>query len=389
MEKFSADFIYDVVNLRFLENHVLIMEKDEVVDLRPQEAFDLEVRHYKGILCPGFINAHCHLELSHMKGVIPSGTGLINFLQKVVNLRAFPEEDIIKAIESADRIMHASGIVAVGDISNTVDTVKCKKESNIKYYNFIEMFDLLNPSLTPSTINRYEDVFRAHIENKSFVPHAPYTVTRSLFDFIKTANSPGSTVSIHNQEVRDENLLFLDGSGRFEDFFKGIGASLDKFEPKGVSSIHYAIGNMDPDQRTLFVHNTMSNEADIKAAMKWSENTFWVTCPNANLYIENRLPDYAAFRKASAVMAIGTDSLSSNWQLSIWEEVKAIKKYNDHLELAEILRWATLNGAKALGFSDTLGSFQKGKKPGLVHIDFMPGDAYDAFMSSSSTLLLY
>ena len=68
-------------------------------------------------------------------------------------------------------------------------------------------------------------------------------------------------------------------------------------------------------------------------------------------------------------MTIGTDSLTSNWQLSILEEIKTIRKYASYVSLDTLLEWATINGAKALGFDHKLGSIEVGKKPGLVGMD--------------------
>ncbi|GLR18492.1 amidohydrolase family protein [Portibacter lacus] len=388
MKVVSADFIYDSPNAKFLTDHVLIVDGDEILDLIHKNEAPHPDLFYNGMLCPGFINTHCHLELSHMKGVIPSGTGLINFLQKVVNLRAFPEEVIQEAISKADREMYESGIVAVGDISNTVDTVPVKQNSNIQYYTFVEMFDLLNPAITQLTIDKYIDVFNKHQSLKSLVPHAPYTVSEVLFNYIKKENKPNQTISIHNQEVKDENDLFLSGDSRFGEFFNGIGASLDHFIPTGTRSIKYALEKMDPSQRTLLVHNTMSIKEDVQYAHDWSSNVYWCTCPNANLYIENRLPDYQTLMAENARMTLGTDSLSSNWQLNIWEEIKAVKKYNDYIPISELLSWATINGAEALGLRSTLGSFEKGKRPGIVHIDLDPSASTFELMKSESKLIL-
>jgi cytosine/adenosine deaminase-related metal-dependent hydrolase len=116
------------------------------------------------------------------------------------------------------------------------------------------------------------------------------------------------------------------------------------------------------------VHNTLTTRQDIEAAQAWSDYVYWATCPNANLYIENRLPDYAAFLSSGARVTIGTDSLTSNWQLSILEEMKTIARYQSYVPFETLLRWATLNGAEALGFSDTLGSLEPGKTPGLLLI---------------------
>jgi cytosine/adenosine deaminase-related metal-dependent hydrolase len=131
---------------------------------------------------------------------------------------------------------------------------------------------------------------------------------------------------------------------------------------------------MNPANRSIFVHNTLSSRADIKAAQAWSPNTFWATCPNANLYIENRLPDYSAFIDTQARVTIGTDSLTSNWQLSILEEMKTIARYQSYVPFHTLLRWATLNGAEALGFEDTLGSLEVGKTPGIVLIQGISPD---------------
>jgi cytosine/adenosine deaminase-related metal-dependent hydrolase len=104
----------------------------------------------------------------------------------------------------------------------------------------------------------------------------------------------------------------------------------------------------------------------VEAAHAWSPHVFWATCPNANLYIENRLPDYRVFLDTGARVSIGTDSLTSNWQLSILEEMKTIARYQSYVPFDTLLRWATLNGAEALGFDDTLGSLDPGKTPGLL-----------------------
>lgn len=391
MEKFTADYIFDPAKGDYLQNHVIITEGNTIVDLRPLTEDMVEVKYYKGIITPGFINAHCHLELSHMQGIIPSGTGLLSFLEKVVSLRAFPEEEIMAAISEQDRSMLESGIVAVGDISNAVHTAQVKRDSKIRYYTFVEMFDFLNEGMTAGTIDMYLPVFNAQPgegkNRKAYVPHAPYTVSQVLFEFITDQNANDVTVSIHNQEVKDENDLFLEGKGGFLDFYKKLGMSIDGFLPTGNTAIHYALNNLNPLSRTLFVHNTQSTSADIQAAHLWSDRVYWATCPNANLYIENRLPDYSSFLAENACMTIGTDSLSSNWQLSIWEEIKTIKKYNAYLSLAELLKWATLNGAKALGFEAELGSFKPGKKPGIVHINCLPDDPLEVFMKSESKLI--
>jgi cytosine/adenosine deaminase-related metal-dependent hydrolase len=208
---------------------------------------------------------------------------------------------------------------------------------------------------------------------KAIVPHAPYSVSNALFQMINAHNYNGShTISIHNQEMDAENALFVDKSGGLPEFYAGFNISLGNFISTGRTSIYYAIENMDPKHHTLFVHNILTNADELNDAMAWNKNTYWATNPNANLYIENRLPDYRMFIDNGARMTIGTDSLASNWQLSILDEMKTIARYKSYVPFETLIRWATINGAEALGFDDTLGSIEQGKKPGLNLLNFNP-----------------
>lgn len=327
-----------------------------------------DVQKIEGAVTPGHINTHCHLELSHMKGKVDTGTQLLPFLKAVVSFRDIDQQQIYQAIETADDEMYQNGIVAVGDISNKADTAATKGKSHIRYYTFVEMFDFLQDGLAHKTFDQYMEVYEAHSGFKSVAPHAPYTVSRSLFKKINGVNHPGSTVSIHNQETPHENALFLNGNGGFMDFFTGFGFDMSAFQPTGTTAIHYALENMRHDTRILLVHNTTSTKEDIDAAHAVNQDVFWASCPNANLYIENRLPDYAQFLSTGAKMTLGTDSLTSNWQLSIAEEMFTVAKYCSYISVTELVTWATSNGARALGFND-LGLIAVGKMPGLVQMD--------------------
>lgn len=374
IRKITADVIYPVSSAPIENGVVVTDENGKILEISSRENHDsASLEYHPGAIVPGFINTHCHLELSHMKGMVDTGTGLIPFIKGVVSLREIAMEVILDAIAKADEDMYAGGIVAVGDISNKLDTAAQKEKSKIRYYSFVEMFDFLQDGLTETEFNKYHGVYEgqstAHGNRKSCVPHAPYTVSPGLFQRINAMNTPDATVSIHNQETPHENQLFLDGGGDFLPFFSGFGFNFDHFKPTGKTSIHYALANMDPRCRTLFVHNTLSTPDDIRAAQAWSDRVSWATCANANLYIENRLPNYQHFIETDAVVTIGTDSLTSNWQLSVLEEMKTIARYQSGVSFQTLLQWATLNGAKALGFDADLGSIEVGKQPGLLSLN--------------------
>jgi aminodeoxyfutalosine deaminase len=371
MHKITADRIYPM-DAAPIEKGVLIYnDQGRIEAIGTREAHPDAVVH-EGVLVPGFVNTHCHMELSHMKGKVNTGTGLIPFITGVVTQRNAPAEVIAEAVHAAEQEMLDGGIVALGDISNTTDTFAVKAKGRMRYATFVELFDFLQDDGAEKAYADwsavYEQLTLAEGSTRTYVPHAPYSVSPTLFAKIRAANGPSAaqTISIHNSETPPELDLFRDKTGGFIAFYGGFGVSLEHFNATKQPSIRYAMQHMDPAQRTLFVHNTLTTRDDLDAAQAWSKHTYWATCPNANLYIENRLPDYAAFIEKGVRVTIGTDSLTSNWQLSILAEMQAIARYQSYVPLETMLRWATLNGAESLGFEDTLGSFTPGKTPGVL-----------------------
>ncbi len=368
----TADWVYPVITSR-IQNGVVVLDGDRIVGLATRdEAPADQLEYFKGIIIPGFINTHCHTELSHLKGKAATGTGLLSFINHVVRLRSSDADEINLAIEKADKTLWDNGTQVVGDICNTADSFAIKKASPIKYYSFIEMFDFLQDEQMTERTMQYLEVYEKRTGNGAVVPHAPYSVSPSLFRRINLMNTDMVTVCIHNQETQDEEELFQYGKGGFYDFYKSFDIDLSNFKPTGKSSIQYAMDHMDKEKRALFVHNIYTTADDILAAQAWNPEVYWATCPNANLYIENRLPHYQTFMDHNAIMTIGTDSLSSNWQLSILEEMKTIARYQSYIPFDTLLQWATLNGAQALGMKDKFGSLEEGKAPGVLHLSFNP-----------------
>ncbi len=380
MNKISADWVFPISSAPIENGVVVTDDAGKILAIERREQHDhASLDIHRGALVPGFVNTHCHLELSHMKGKVDTGTGLIPFITSVVTKRNAEAEIIAEAIQRAEAEMLAGGIVAVGDISNAPDTFQVKAKGRMRYHTFVELFDFLQEAGAEKAFSDWKAVY-GQIElapgsARSLVPHAPYSVSKSLFQKINDFNEKsGITVSIHNQETPPESELFEKGSGAFYDFYGKFGISLEHFRPSGKPSIFYALENMNPANRTLFVHNTLTTKTDIEATHAWSPNVFWAICPNANLYIENRLPNCQHFLDTNARVTIGTDSLTSNWQLSMLEEMKTIARYQSFVPFETLLRWATLNGAQALGFDDTLGSLELGKTPGILLIQGVAPD---------------
>lgn len=371
--KFTADHLF--TGNRLLDNQVLVTdEKGTIEAIIPAGEAGSEVQSLPGILTPGFINTHCHLELSHMKGAIEPHTGMIDFLLAVMGRRFVPEETILQAIADGEEAMRQNGIVAVGDICNTAHTLAQKKQQNLYYHNFIEATGFVAAAARDrfnaarSVWEQFREADDPPAKNISIVPHAPYSVSPALFELI-TGLENNDLLTMHSQESKDEEAFFTNGTGGFHRLYEALRLDISFYEPPGQSSLQACLPRFRSGQTVILVHNVNIHEDDLQFIRDQQPSLpgcHFCLCPNANLYIGNDLPDIALLRRYQVPLTIGTDSLASNYQLSIVEELRTIQLHYPDIPVEELLQWATLNGAKALGIQDRFGSFEKGKTPGVL-----------------------
>jgi aminodeoxyfutalosine deaminase len=373
--KFKADKIFD--GYRFVEQKVLLTDEAGVVIsiIDEKEAGD-DIEKLNGILCPGFINAHCHLELSHMKGHIPKHTGLVDFVLKVVTERHFAEHDILEAIEYAEDEMLQNGIVAVGDICNNTLTIPQKNKGRLAYHNFIEASGFI-PAFGKDRFDKSKMILLEYRttnnqQRSTITPHAPYSVSLQLFVMINDLPN-NNLLTIHNQETAAENDFFEKGTGDFLRLYQQMGIDISFFKPTGKTSLQSWLPHFTKQQSIILVHNVTTSSEDLEfikpSTINHQPSTFLCLCPNANLYISNTLPDINMLMQHTGNIVLGTDSLASNDQLSILAEIKTLQQNFKDINMATLLKWATSNGAKALQMNEKLGSFEKGKQPGVLLID--------------------
>lgn len=371
--KFRADQLFDGYTIRD-DKWVLITSAEGTIKdiLPPGEAGD-DVQYHTGILAPGLINCHCHLELSHMKNTIPEKTGLIDFVSHIMQNRHIPEEEIEAAVEKAEDEMIRNGIVAVGDICNNTITLSQKLKGRIHYHNFIEASGFL-PQLAEQRFQRalsfFEQYKNQYKGSTSIAPHAAYSVSGELLE--KILRFPGNQLlTIHNQETAAEDDLFLTGTGEFLQLYSNMGTDISFFHPSGKSSFQTYLRHFAPDQQVILVHNVCTTREDIQYLKSNIQHPipYFCLCPISNLYITGKLPDLNMLTGESLSFVFGTDSIASNHQLSILAEMQTIRQHFPSIDTEQLLKWATINGAKALQMDNILGSFEPGKKPGVVLIN--------------------
>jgi len=364
-----------------------------VVEIVPVTDAGEDIQQLEGWLCPGFINSHCHLELSHMKGLIPENTGLVDFVISIITQRHFPEDEIQQAIADAEDEMLANGIVAVGDISNNAISFSQKAKQRIAYYTFLELSGF-TPQIAQTRFDKgltYYQLFgqlTSRDQALSMAPHAPYSVSQELWQMLQPYFK-NKTTTIHNQETDFEDDFFLNKSGDFMRLYNFLNVNLDFFTASGKSSIQSVVNNFAGANKTLLVHDVFTKEEDIQFINKISKEQrnqfYYCLCINANQYISKAIPPVDLFRKNDCNIVVGTDSLASNHQLNILDELKTIGQAFLQISLEEKLKWATINGAQALGF-EHLGSFEKGKKPGVLLIDQIENNRLTKYSKSKRLL---
>lgn len=344
--KRCADRLFDGKKMHGPETTAVLDAEGHLLGLIPTADAGEGVERVAGQLQPGFVNAHCHLELSHLKDVVPQHTGLVPFLLDIVTKRDLFEERKYNAITAAAREMWDDGIRDVGDICNTGDSIPAKTAPGMRWTNYVEVLSLTGAK-TAQNMEHYGQVLEqfldAGLSNSVLTPHAPYTISSEAFKALNMATE-GRSISIHNQETPAEDDLFRTGQSEFLQLFRFFGLEGSPFPVTGKSSIRSWLPFFNRGQRILLVHNTCTTEEDIIWAKEYAASAgislAYCFCVNANLYIENKLPPLDLFMKHNCEMVLGTDSYSSNTQLKISAEISTIRDRYPSIPYETVLGWA-------------------------------------------------
>lgn len=370
MRYITADTIFD--GEKFLPpGTILKYDRNRLSGIFAGEVpLDDRTERYDGVLLPGFINAHCHLELSHLQGKVPERTGLSAFGPQIVKKRgAFSEEEAEEKMLEADQAMFEKGVAAVGDISNTSQSFSIKRKSRIHYHTFIELIGF-HPRDAAQVLEKgkvlLEKLREAGLEG-SLAAHSPYSCSLQLIGDIVKANAGRKLpFSIHNQESEEENKFFLQKDSGFYGLYEELGIDISWWQPPGKNSLSYYYSDMSGNCPSILVHNTFTGAADVAATR--GRGIYWCFCPSANLYIEDNLPDFNLFVDEADYICIGTDSLASNSALDPVKELNHLYK-RSIFSPEQLLAMLTSNGARALGLEGRFGRLTPGAAAGLNLIE--------------------
>lgn len=376
MRKISANYLFPVNGAPVRNGYVVVDDNGTVVETGALEKECADTEFYNGILVPGFVNAHCHSELSYLKGYFRQATGMSGFIDQINKLRnVAPREERIGKIREAFEQMYSEGVSAMADICNCDESFEIKADSPLQTVSFIELFGT-DPKEAGEIVEggkRLRDKAKEMGLKAAVTPHACYTMSPELLEMASEEGLKDGTISYHSQESFQEEELLVSGTGALAENYRGRG--LPTPPVTGDSALLYFIDRLltfakaPVEGRILLIHNVATNQKSIERALAALKEPYWVLCPLSNIFIHRQLPPVEMMVENNLKLCIGTDSLSSNTVLSIVEEMKCLQKNFSRITLLQMVEWATLNGARALGMEKRLGSIEKGKQPGIVLID--------------------
>jgi aminodeoxyfutalosine deaminase len=369
MKRFASQYIITNSGPPLKRGVITTDDEGIIISIEDTEG-DLKEKHstefHNGIIIPGFVNCHCHLELSHMKDHTLKGKGLGGFIEYVRGNREFNKEGISAAIFAADKFMYKEGVNLCADICNTSDSFNIKRESRIKYINLLEVFGL-DPEKAGKRFNEITKVAQIAREmdlQYSLVPHSAYSLSTTLFRLLRNESLNNKITSIHFMESAGENTFLIDHTGPLMSSYKRSGLLPPRIETAS-SHADVVLNEITGSGNLILIHNTFADRNIIRMVKK-RERLFWCLCPNSNVYIENRIPPLDLLLEEDCQLVIGTDSLASNSNLSILDELKTLQFEFSDLSIEDLVSWATINGARALCEEQQFGTIETGKKPGLL-----------------------
>ena len=329
------------------------------------------VDHGEGVILPPLVNAHTHLELSYLSGKVSPKDDFISWIKDLIQGRQnCGQKEVEDGILNSIKELLKEGTGLVADISNTGSSIKPLRNSALAGRVFIEAIgfcpqrELENQKLIKSIFDQML------LEDKdidlSLAAHAPYTVSSRYFQFLQeSVMYKDNPFSIHLAESQEEVTFLSKGSDKIKSLLMERGGWDSDWLPPCTSPVKYLFQQGILGSETICVHAVQVGDEDIDILSRTHSHV--CLCPRSNHNLGLRLPPVEKFLQKGIPVCLGTDSLTSNTDLSLWQEMVFLKKALPSISSAQILKMATLSGAIAIGKRD-FGSIEAGKRAPLLFI---------------------
>lgn len=395
MNRIAAEYVFTLDEDRPIRNGFVEYDNDGTVTAvgacsEPEK----EKSFVRGAVAPGFVNTHCHLELSYLWKAFRKGTGMAGFIDQINAMRDNKSmEEKLRDINRWMSVMWDRGVSAMADISNCADTFAIKKASPMYTRTFLEVFGTEPQDCGPvmSAVRKLQAEAESYGLDAAPTPHACYTMSPELVTAVSAEGLKSGFLSFHCEETEEEEDMLKHGCGAMWENRKAAGMSVPPVT--GKSSLLYFLDCLKKahtapfDEHILLVHEVCMDQEGADAVKSSMNHPFVALCPLSNIFIHNSLPPVPLMRRNGLKITVGTDSLSSNDDLDIVSELRCLQTGFPEVELNELLTWACRNGAEFLSRENEFGRIRAGMRPGLVAIDNLDGDCRLTAGSSSHRII--
>src|SRR6266571_1906749 len=316
-----------------------------------------------GALVPGLVNCHTHLELTHLAGrnAEPSFPQWIRRIRELKD--ATPAEEFARAAELGVRACWAAGVTCVADTGSSGAPLEALARLGGRGIYYQEVFgpDPAKCAASMEELRRALDRLNPLASSRLSLgvsPHAPYTVSEPLYRAVADlARRDALPLAVHLAESRAETMLVRDGTGLFAEALRARGFAV---RAHNCSPVQYLVqlGVLASDN-CLAIHCVQVDERDIDTLRQAGVGL--AHCPRSNRAHGHGTAPLAAFRRAGLRVGLGTDSVVSVGDSSLLAEAAAAG-----LDGEDALRMLTIEGARALGLEDEIGSLEVGKQADLA-----------------------
>ncbi len=373
MPRFRADWVLPVAT-RLLHRGWVAIDDGRIGDVGDDQSEAIDLGSV--VLLPGLVNAHTHLELSHLRGQIGRAEVFTDWVRNLLHLRRqlpAPSAAVVQAaVTDAIGELRRSGTALVGDVANTLVTVPALAAANMAGRVFFELlgFNVADPEVRVHAAR--EQVAAAQPEDPrvrvSLSAHAPYSVSPDLFRAIRSdldrAVDPVSCV--HLAESPEEVELLAKGTGQWRTLLDELGAWNPEWRMPGASPVEYLDDLGFLDARVMAVHGVQCTGEDLRRLQALGVTV--VSCPRSNTFVGVGAPPLESFYAMDVDVAFGTDSLASVETLSLFDELAEARRLAPRVSASSLLRSATLVGAKALGFGEDYGTLEPGRRAEVIAV---------------------
>jgi cytosine/adenosine deaminase-related metal-dependent hydrolase len=326
-------------------------------------------------ILPGLVNAHTHLELSYLRDQVAPAGEFVTWVRRVMAARRERPDarspEILAGIAGAIAECARCGTAVVGDISNTLVTFEPLARSELAGVVFYELirFNAPDPRAFVEQASRQLDALMPTKRLRcSLAAHAPYSVAPPVLRAIREAlaRDPALPTSVHLSESAEELEFIRSAGGPWRALLEDVGSWDPAFVAPGGTPVEYLDGIGFLDERVLAVHGVQVTVADLQRLA--ARGTTLVTCPRSNGHTGAGAPPLEEFYASGVRIAVGTDSLASAPDLSVFAELATARALAPTVPAAALLESATRSGAAALGCAGDYGTIEPGRRARLIAV---------------------